>query len=223
MGIIIFTADDKNFRKGDFVVMHNELSSPPTAPDTTYILHSNTFKDADVTVWLPVVSHRLVVVCNKAPTISVKNQDSVIIDSNLTVRKESYTRQIKAWYNWTDRLRVLPMVRQVPIPLMLAFFRRNHISEIEAARLIADASFQLPDLYVESVLSYHLPAKAGRVEYPAKTIKPSDPPFQFRSSDLYADTLLRHAPEVQNMIRAHDAAELPKGIPKTPKNLLEWL
>lgn len=223
MSIVIFTADDKKFRVGEYIVMHNELTYPPTAPDVTYILHSNTFKEADVITWLPVISNRLVVVCSKAPTISPKTQESVIIDSNLNQLKVSYNREIRSWFNWSDRLRAFMMARKIPIPLLLAFFRRNHISEIEAARLVADASFVLPDMYVHSILSYGVPATSGRVQYPPKTIKPKDPPSQFRLTDKYADILVRHAPEVQNMIRAADSSELPRGIPKTPKTLLEWL
>ena len=32
MGVIIYAGDDKDFRKGDFIVMQGEMTSAPTAP-----------------------------------------------------------------------------------------------------------------------------------------------------------------------------------------------
>jgi len=223
MGVIIYTSDDKKFRQGEFVVMHKELMFPPTAPNTTYILHSNKFTEKDCILWEPLISHRLIVVTNKQPRITDKSSDFVIIDNNLGSNKQSFVKQLRAWHNWTDRTRVMSMIGEVPIPLTLAFFRVNHPSDIQTARLLADVQFTLPDSYMNAVLAFSVKPQSGRIEWPKKKTPTEEPPNQFRSSDIYWRTLLSHAPEVQNLIRAGDPTQLPKGVPKTPARLHEWL
>jgi len=223
MGIIIFTADDKKFRQGDFVVMHNEITYPPTAPDTTYILHTNKFTEADCITWEPLISHRLVVVTSKKPKITAKSSDFVIIDNNLRDNKVGFTRQLKSWHSWSDRGRTMPLIAEVPHPLTMAFFRTNHINDIESARLLSQTIFTLPDSYTNAVFAFSVKPKSTRMDWPTKKVAEASPPDQFRISDIYWMTLSKHAPEVQNMIRAVDTAQLPKGVAKRQTSIVEWL
>ena len=41
MGVIILAGDDSEFRVGDYIVMHREMTCIPSAPGTTYILHTH--------------------------------------------------------------------------------------------------------------------------------------------------------------------------------------
>ena len=43
MGVIIYAGDDKDFKKGDHIVMYGEISSPPNLDNMTYILHCESF------------------------------------------------------------------------------------------------------------------------------------------------------------------------------------
>ena len=66
MGVIIYAGDDRDFKKGDYIVMHGEISTAPTTPQTTFILHCESFPASMAKEWLPVVEYRLVVIPRKA-------------------------------------------------------------------------------------------------------------------------------------------------------------
>ena len=80
MGIIIYTNDDAKYRKGNFITMYGDITVPPTAPDTTFILHNKSFGEADAIYWSPIISHRLVVVVDKVPKLTAASEDCVIVD-----------------------------------------------------------------------------------------------------------------------------------------------
>jgi len=223
MGIIIYTSDDRKFRQGETVVMHKEMTYPPTAPDTTYILHSKKFTEADCITWAPLIAHRLVIVTDKKPRITDKSSDFVIIDNNLKNDTGGFIRQLKAWHTWADRKRAMPLISQVPLPLTMSFFRVNHLEDIESARLLAQTIYTLPDSYTNAVLAYSVKPKPTRMNWPSKYLKEGYPPEQFRISDMYWKVLATHAPEVQNLIRATDITKLPRGVPKRQSSIVEWI
>ena len=59
--------------------MRGEMTSPPTAPDVTYILHVKKWSEDDTEAWLSVVSHRLVVVLPKKPKLTKRTKELVIV------------------------------------------------------------------------------------------------------------------------------------------------
>ena len=61
MGIIILAGDDTEFKTGDYIIMHREMTCIPSAPGTTYILHTRKFTEDDIMDWAHIVSYRLVV------------------------------------------------------------------------------------------------------------------------------------------------------------------
>ena len=106
MGIIIFTADDKDFLEGNPIIMERTMQYPPTADNRTYILRNpKQFNEIDVLEWSPSISYRLVVVVDKLPRLTSKSEDLVIIHPSLERKKESFYRNAVALLRWKDRER----------------------------------------------------------------------------------------------------------------------
>jgi len=223
MGVIILTADDKKYRQGDYVVMHREMTNPPTAPGTTYILHTKTFPESEIISWFPLVAHRLVVVLPKPPSLSAKSENMVIVDSSLRLQKQSFRRNLQALFQWSDRGKALSVVSELPIPLALAFFKVNRVNDIESARRLSKVQFFLPDEYAIAVLTYSAKPNPGQVVWPTKSKKEQDKPSRFRLSDEYSEIIIEYADEVSNMIRSTEPKSLPANLPKKQRRLLEWL
>lgn len=223
MGIIILTADDKDYRIGDCVVMHGEMTSPPTAPKTTYILHTRSFTEKDILDWQPYVSHRLVIVLKKAPQLSAKSEDFVIVDKSLKTFNAGFKRNLQAMFRWGDRTRALPLIKDIPLPLADSFFRINRDEDMETARRLADVRFMLPDEYASAIFAYSVKARQEQMVWPQKKVKEEDKPSRFRESDQYTDILLENAEEISNLIRQTEPEALPASLPKKQRSLVEWL
>ena len=161
--------------------MYGDLSSPPTAPDTTYILHANwTAKQA--LEWADHIKWRLVIITKKAP----KTKDErIIIHKSLSKKADDTNNRINCVFKYSDRDRVYNQIRSVPIPLLLAWVRRNRPYDTKVWEDIADVKFMLHDDYVYSLLAYGIRPSAARVEWPTKSHKEGDVLDGFRYSDVY--------------------------------------
>lgn len=222
MGIVIFTADDSKYRVGDYIVMFGEMTYPPTASDTTYILHSTRFKEADAIKWAAIVPYRLVIVTKKLPPLSDKSKRVVIVDENLRFKRNDYNIQIEAVLRWRDRERALIESRKIPIPLTLSFLRRN-IHDIDLWRMLAKSSFTLPDEYIHAILAWFIQPMKGVTRWPKKKQAGIELPSGIRESDVYAEQIANLSRHVANEIRVKEPTRLPKGIKKGYEGGLEWI
>lgn len=221
---IIFTADDTQYRVEGCVVMHGSMDYPPTAEQTTYIYYPRRFSLPDIMEWKPVVRGRLVVVLDKLPSIPAKYADEVVVHPSLKKAKEGHFTAIEPAFKWSDRGRAFKALQGVPMPLFLAFLRANRPADIETWRRLADVVFFLPEEYAHAVCAYSIQPAAKRIEWPKKSAKKEDHDSEvWRATDHYADIISVHAEEVINAIRVQRPTELPKGVPKKQKNLMEWL
>ena len=219
-GVVIFTRDAAPYRVGEYVEMYS-FDYPPTAPDTTFILHDNKFSEKDAEGWVDFIPYRLIVVTDKESINT--NDERVFSDKTVGGRKVSYRRNIEALFKWADRFRVLRYIASVPLPLVGAFLRVNRADDIDTARRLAKTRFELPDVYAHSVLAYSTQAGAGKVEWPKKSKRDQNKnvmPFS-RTSDHYVEDLLALAPSIRNDLR--DKGVEVKGMKKTKEGVTEWL
>ena len=86
IGMIIFTKDPTPFMTGDYLVMHRTLDTAPTQANITYILHTDKFGVKEIEKWSPVIQNRLVIVAKKAPKITKKIEDLVVVDDKLLIK-----------------------------------------------------------------------------------------------------------------------------------------
>tara|TARA_R100000152_G_C6779345_1_gene210898 strand:+ start:1877 stop:2557 length:681 start_codon:yes stop_codon:yes gene_type:complete len=226
MGIVIFTRDetfqeDWNILHGNVVIMRNEIDSPMTDPDTTFILYSDKFKNKDVKEWLPHIGNRLIVVTSKKPTISANEKPYVIIHPSLTGDKDSLLVGINAILQWPDRRRVWVSQKGMPIPYALAFLREN-VDDIDFWRLVAKANMQMSDDIVRSIFAYGITGKRSKVKWPKKKKAEDMAPFPFRQSDLYWREIVTNFIPATNDLRARGDT-LPKGVRKTSEQVTEWI
>lgn len=222
MGIVILAGDDADFRVGDYIVMHREMTSVPSAPGTTYILHTKKFTEDDIIEWANYVSYRLVVVLDKKPKLTKKSEDFVVVHESLKDKPDPIGPAIGAMMRWRDRQAASRVIPNLPIPVALAVWRNAHPDDITTARRLAQVSFTLPDQYAHAVLTWSInPNK------PSRRLKPKkddyEVPHGFRDSDIYIEELIRLAPDVANLIRTTDIQSLPKGVKKTKQAVLDWL
>ena len=219
MGVVIFTRDASPYRVGEYVEMYN-FDYPPTAPDTTYILHDNKFSEKDAEGWVEYIPYRLIVVTEKQ-TINT-NDERVFCDKTVGGRKVSYRRNIEALFKWVDRLRVMKYIKSIPLPLVGSFLRVNRVDDIDTARRLAKTRYQLPDEYTHSILAYSIQAGASKVTWPKRHPNKVGDSIPFtRASDKYADDLLALAPTIRNELR--DKGVEMKGMKKTKESVTEWL
>ena len=225
MGVLIFTADERPFKDGDYIQMSGSLACPPTAPDTTYILYTNKSNQKGLEAWLPFISYRLVIVCDKLPRMTDSFKNEVIIHNSLLHKEESYDRPIQSLFRFDDRQRVFDIVRHgnLPIPLALAWVRANRKDDIETWRRLAKGTYKLPDIYAQSILSYSIKPSKQRTVYPKKKKQNTEIPTFFRESDIYANELIELAPEVANKVRVQEPASLPPTVKKTQTSIVEWI
>ena len=222
MGLIILAGDDSEFRVGDYIVMHRELTCLPTAPGTTYILHTRKFTEDDIMEWAEIVSYRLVIILDKKPKLTKKSEDFVVVHDSLKDKPDPVGPAIGAMMRWRDRKSASKLVKTLPVPLALAVWRNAHPDDIDTARRLAKVSFTLPDEYAHAVFTYSInPNKPSRKAKPKK--EDGEIPHGFRESDLYTEDLIRLAPDVANKIRTVDIKALPKGVKKTKQAVLDWL
>lgn len=221
---IIFTADDTQYRVEGCIIMHGSMDYPPTAEQTTYIYYPARFNLTDIMEWKPVVRGRLVVVLDNLPSIPAKYADEVVVHPSLKKAKEGHFTAIEPVFKWSDRGRAFKAIQGVPMPLFLAFLRANRPADIDTWRRLADVVFFLPEEYAHAVCAYSITPAAKRIEWPKKSAKKEDHDSEiWRATDQYADIISVHAEEVINAIRVQQPTELPKGVPKKQRNLMEWL
>ena len=222
MGVVILAGDDAAFRQGDFIVMRGRMTSPPTAPDVTYILHVPKWSEDDTEEWIGLVAHRLVVVLPKKPKLTARTKDLVILHDSFIEVADEIGPAIGAMMRWRNRNAAWPVVQNLPIPVALAVWRNNHPDDIDSARRLAKVSFVLPNLYAHAVFTFSVnPMKPGRR---LKVVKDDDElPIGFRESDHYAVELVKLAPDVANKVRVQAPETLPKGVKKRQTQVMEWL
>ena len=221
MGVVIFTNDDEKFMVGNYILMTGKIDTPPSNPDTTYILRTDRFTQKDVEAWLPYVGNRLVVCTEKPPVITGDLQDSVIIDEWATRQGRSYLNDVMAMLSWKDRKRVWYAIRELPIPYGLAFLRQNR-DDIALWRRIAQANMELPDEYVRAIFAYGVEASHEKTKWPKKNKDVQDVPLPFRQTDKYWKEILEGNDSAANEIR-DKAVEIPKNINKTKVGANEWI
>ena len=220
MGIVILTADDSPYRLGR-VIESRGLTHPPTAPDTTYLVHQSKITEKEITHWIGLVPYRLVFVIKKLPRLSKQTKEVIIIDKSLAESKNSHKKQIDALFRWGDRRRVHNLFVGTPIPLALAFVRQNTKS-IELWRILADVTFTLPPEYAEAVLVYGIKPSNKSVVWPKKSKKADEAPPQFRQSDKYWDKIIAVEPTVRNRIRTQTPDKAPSTMKKRREKTHEW-
>ena len=222
MGIVILAGDDAEFKVGDYIVMHREMTCIPSAPGTTYILHVNKFTEDDIMAWAELVAYRLVIVLDKKPKLTKKSEDFVVVHESLKAADDPIGPGIGAMMRWRDRNAAHRVVKTLPVPLALAVWRNAHPDDITTARRLAQVSFTLPDDYAHAVFTWSItPNKPSRRYKPKKD--DYEVPHGFRESDIYTEDLIRLAPDVANKVRTTDIQSLPKGVKKTKQAVLDWL
>lgn len=220
MGVIVFADDDAKYRKGDHIVMYGDMSVAPTAPDTTFILHTDKFTEKEAIMWAEIVPYRMVIV-GKLPKLSKASEHCVIIDQQTKV-KQDYSRSIRAGLCWSDRDRAHRALRTTPLPLTNAFVRAN-VNDIRVGRLLARCTFTLHEDYTMAALAYGInpvadfkwPTKAKRMDYIL--------PLGIRQTDKHMDIIINNDVVVANEVRTHQPDALSKGLPKTKQKVIEWL
>ena len=221
MGVIIFTQDEQQYRDGDYVDMGREMTTPPTARDTTFIYHTNKFTQKDVEYWLPLIGYRLVIV-GKVPKMVSDVREQVIIDKTHGKKRDDFTRPIMGLFKWPNRVRVLNMIRNVPLALISAFLRRNRPKDMRLGRLIARSLYHLPDDYLYASMTYGI-APGGRVDWPKKKEKVYEVPLGYRSSDKYVDYILASSAEAANDLRRSEPEAMPAKMKKRIQKESEWI
>ena len=222
MGVIILAGDDGEFRHGEFVVMYGEITTPPTAPGVTFILHTRKWSEDDTEDWIDLVAHRFVVVLPKKPTLTARTKDRVILHESFIEATDEIGPAIGAMMRWRNRNAAWPVVQNLPVPVALSVWRNNHPDDIDTARRLAQVSFVLPEFYAHAVFTFSVnPMKPGKR---LKVVKEDDElPIGFRESDHYAVELVRLAPDVANTVRVQAPKTLPKGVKKRQTQVMEWL
>tara|TARA_R110002049_G_scaffold231376_3_gene403743 strand:+ start:782 stop:1447 length:666 start_codon:yes stop_codon:yes gene_type:complete len=221
MGIVIFTKDDSKFMVGDYIIMVKEIDTSLSNPEVNYILRTNKFTEADVIAWLPYITTKLIVCIDKAPKITKKTEDNVIIDKSLNVLNDrSSLTAITAIINWSDRLRVWKQIQTLPVPYALVFLKQN-VTNIDTWRLIAKTNMELPEDYTRAVFAYSITGKRQNVAWPKKRKVKEQAPLPFRMNDKYWQKIIT-SKEIANEIR-DKGVPLPKGMKKTKQKVNEWV
>ena len=220
MGIVILTADDSAYRLGR-VIESRGLKHPPTAPDTTYLVHQTKITEKEITHWVGLVPYRLVFVIKKLPRLSKETKEAIIIDKRPAESKNSHKKQIDALFRWGDRRRVHNLFVGTPVALALAFVRQNN-KDIRLWRMLADVSFTLPTEYAEAVLVYGIKPSNKSVVWPKKSKKDDEAPPQFRQSDKYWRKIIDIEPKVRNQIRTQTPDKAPTTMKKRREKTHEW-
>ena len=220
MGVIIYAGDDEEFRKGEFIVMHGEMTSPPTAPEVTYILHCESFPLSMAREWGPLVEYRLVVIPRKGCR-GITEGDNILIHKSAKVPKKNFNTPINAMLKWTDRNRAWKAMKVVPLALAEAFHRVNRVEGIEEMRTVSRARYQMEEESAKSALVFGTPPIHSSVTWPKKKSKDDEIPFGFRASDEYAELIIKNAPEVRNELRT--IGHTPSTVKKRKETVVEWL
>jgi hypothetical protein len=220
MGVIIYAGDDKDFKKGDHIVMYGEISSPPNLDNMTYILHCESFPASVAKEWLPYVEYRLVVIPRKGCK-GIKEGNGILIDKSAKIKKQNHNQPMNALFKWGDRARVWGVFQQSPMPLAEAFHKANRTSDIDTMRVVSDARYWMDEKYARAALVFGTVGEQGYVEWPKKKAVEEEGIHGFRESDLYSSEIIQNAPEVRNELRT--VGKVPSTIKKTKETVVEWL
>lgn len=222
MGVVIFTNDDKRYRTGDYFCMYGELTTSPSAPHTTYILHINNFTEKDALYWAKIVPFRLVIVCDKLPKLTKASEDYVILDQSIKVSSPDFSRKIRAALCWADRDRAHTALGPIPLPLANAFIKVN-THDISLGRLLARCRFTLHESYTRAAIAYGI-NPIRNFKWPSKKAKKDYiVPDGIRQTDRHMETILSGDPLVTNEIRTNQIDALPVGANKTKQEVIQWL
>jgi len=222
LGVVIYTADERPYKSGNYVEMFNEMNTSPSVEELTCILHTDKFTEKDALGWRELISHRLVIVTEKKPKLTEKSEDFVILDPTLDKEEDDYIRAIQCVFRVRDRDFVRRQIQDVPVPLLLSFVRANRPNDLELHRSLNEIMFLLPNEYIYALVAYSIKPSGSRVQWPKKQKKQEFPPAPFRNNDLYWREILDNCPSVRNEVRA-GGDELPKGIRKRKEVVTEWV
>lgn len=199
--MIIFTKDATPFMTGDYLVMYGKLDTAPTNANITYILHTDKFGVKEVEQWSPVIQNRLVIVTEKAPRVTKKIEDLVVVDDKLLIKsKDNYFGSIKSLLTWRDRKRVSKVIQDTPLPLVIAFLKQNDV-DIEVWRSLAKTYKVLPEKYSRALLTYKIKPKNMRVNWPKKKTKEKEKPDIFEHDDEHWEYIKDNSITVANHLR----------------------
>jgi len=201
IGIIIFTKDPTPFMTGDYLVMYRTLDTAPTQANVTYILHTDKFGVKEIEKWSPIIQNKLVIVTEKAPKITKKIEDLVVVDDKLLIKnKDNYFGAIKSLLTWSDRKRVSKVLHDTPLPLVIAFLKQNDV-DIEVWRSLAKTHQILPEKYSRALLTYKIKPKTMRVNWPKKKTKKKERPNVFEYDDEHWEIIKDNSITVANTLR----------------------
>ena len=186
---------------GDYLVMYGKLDTAPTNASITYILHTDKFGVKEVEQWSPVIQNRLVIVTEKAPRVTKKIEDLVVVDDKLLIKsKDNYFGSIKSLLTWSDRKRVSKVIQDTPLPLVIAFLKQNDV-DIEVWRSLAKTYKVLPEKYSRALLAYKIKPKNMRVNWPKKKTKEKERPDIFEHDDEHWEYIKDNSITVANHLR----------------------
>ena len=219
--MIIFSSDPEPFRTENCIEMYGEIDTLPTTPNITFILHADNFTEKKANEWLPIISHRLVIITDKYPKLSKNHDERIAIHPSLKKNNDNYSRKIEWLFGWTDRRRVLHQIANVPIPLIFSFLKENN-KDIRLHRLVAATNLVLDDKKTKAILSYGVEPTNGKMNWPKRKKKVDKTPKPFRSDDLYWDLIIQNQPAVANQVRAVNK-DIPTVIKKRKERVHRWV
>ena len=132
-------------------------------------------------------------------------------------------RPMKALFTWDDRSRVYSLLDKYPIPLVLAFIRKNRLHDIELWRRLARVGFELDEQFTYAIMAFCLEPLQSEVVWPDKTKVKETPPYPFRLDDKYWKEIIATDPQVRNQIRIQAPDQIPKGMKKTMEVIEKWV
>ena len=219
--MIIYSSDPEPFRTENTIEMYGEIDTLPNVPNTTFILHNDKFTEKLANEWLPIISHRLVIITDKYPKLSKKHDERIAIHGSLKKITDNYSRRIKWLFGWSDRRRVYEQISNTPIPLIFSFLKMNN-KDIRLHRLLATTNFILDEKKTRAILSYGIEPTNNRMEWPKRKAKIGAAPLPFRSDDLYWELIIQNQAVVANEVRAVNK-EIPSVIKKRKERTHTWL
>jgi hypothetical protein len=221
LGVVIYSADERTYKEGNYVEMFKEINTSPSVANLTLILHSDKFTEKDALEWRDLISYRLVIITEKTPKLTDKSSDFVIVDESLAKDKEDHIRAIQCVFRVRDRNFVYQQIQSVPVPLLLSFVGVNRPDDINLHRLLNECKYEVADKYIYAVVAYAIKPSGKRVVWPKKKSKVELPPKPFRSNDLYWREIIDNSAEVRNEVR--EGGDSVKNLKKTKEKVVGWV
>jgi len=223
MSLVIFSSDVTPFVKGKHHMMYRNIDVNLDDPETTFILHTDNFTAKKVEEWLPYIGNKLVIITDKAPKITKKVEDHVIVHDSLKKKRHNeMLNSVTAIITWTDRRAVWNKIRGwLPIPYALAFLREN-VDDIDFWQTLNRANMEMDDDIVRSIMAFGITPKRGRINWPKKKKVEEVAPVPFRPTDYHWREIVQTFIPVANEVRSK-AKNIPTSMRKTKEATLEWL